>query len=190
MEELLAYFNSIVPLSPAFKDHFIGVLKIKTIAKKDFLLKRGNVSSTMNFIANGLLRCFYVKDDKEISSWFMKEGDLAVSVQSYFNQSPSFEYIQAIEDTIIVYVTYEEQKHIYNTFPEANYIGRVLTEHYYCQSEQRLHSIRMQKAAERYKFMLDNYPELIQRVPSKYLASYLSISEETLSRIRSRKIIY
>lgn len=75
---------------------------------------------------------------------------------------------------------------MYKTYPELNFIARVLTEKYYVLSEQRLYSLRKKRARERYEYLIDNFPELIQRVPSKYLASYLSVSEETLSRIKSK----
>ena len=116
----------------------------------------------------------------------MKEGDLIISVESFFNQRPSYESIQVLEDCNLLCVSYYELQHMYKKFYELNYIARVLTEKYYALSEQRLYSLRMQRARDRYKFLLDNFAELIQRVPSKYLASYLSISEETLSRIKSK----
>ncbi len=76
---------------------------------------------------------------------------------------------------------------MYRHFIDSNFLARVVTEKYYMLSEQRLFSIRMQRAQERYQYLIDNFPELIQRVPSKYIASYLSITEETLSRIRGKK---
>lgn len=116
----------------------------------------------------------------------MKEGDLIISVESFFQQKPSYESIQALEECTLISITYDELQYIYKTYPELNFIARVLTEKYYALSEQRLYSMRMQRAHERYKFLMDNFSELIKRVPSKYLSSYLSISEETLSRIKSK----
>ncbi|MEJ7676832.1 MAG: hypothetical protein WKG06_02925 [Segetibacter sp.] len=123
---------------------------------------------------------------KEVSSWFMREGDLIISVESFFQQKPSYESIQALEDCTLLCIQYNELQDMYKTFYEMNFIARVLTEKYYTLSEQRLYSLRMQRAPERYKFLIDNFSELIKRVPSKYLSSYLSISEETLSRIKSK----
>lgn len=116
----------------------------------------------------------------------MKEGDLIISVESFFQQKPSYESIQVLEDCTLIGIKYDELQEMYSRFPEMNFIARVLTEKYYTLSEQRLYSIRMLRAPERYKFLIDNFPVLIQRVPSKYLSSYLSVSEETLSRIKSK----
>lgn len=182
MEELLQYLNLIFPLSNALCEHLSVILKSKKYLRKDFLLKSGHISDKIFFIERGLIRCFYSQHEKEVCSWFMKEEDCIISVESFFKQKPSYENIQALEDTNTYYIDYNELQFIYQNFPEFNFIGRALTEKYYTLSEQRLYSLRMQTASERYHFLLENYPELIQRVPSKYLASYLGIAEETLSR--------
>lgn len=187
MKELLLYLNAIHPLSEELTEHLQSILKTKELPKKSYLLKKGSVCSSISFIEKGLLRCFYEKDDKEVCCWFMKEGDVIVSVESFFKQVVSYENIQALEDCILYYIEFGELQYIYQHFPEFNFTGRVLAENYYALSEQRLYSIRMQRGKERYDYLIDNFPELIRRVPSKYLASYLGISEFTLSRIRSRK---
>jgi len=189
MEDILKYLNSIHPLSSALEEHLRQSIKHREIHKKDLLLKAGHVCNHIYFIKKGLLRCFYWKDLIEVSAWFMKEGDICMSVESFFKQQKSFESIQAIEDCEVYYLDYKELQYIYRTYPEFNFAGRIVTETYYTLSEQRLYSLRMQKAPERYHNLMDNFPELIQRVPSKYLASYLGITEETLSRIRSKKTI-
>lgn len=186
MEHLLAFLESVHPLSEELKLHLAGILKELVLPRKDFLLRAGSTSRRVCFIKYGLLRCFYSKDGIDISSWFMKEGDVIYSVESFLTQKPSYEYIQALEETSVFYITYEELMHIYETFPEFNYIGRALTEKYYVLSERRLYSLRMQRSQERYDYLLENHPELILRVPAKYLASYLGLTEVTLSKIKAR----
>lgn len=186
MKNLLVYLQSIHPCSIALQNHLFTVLKVKELSRKEYLLKHGRVSKEICFIEKGLLRCFYFKDDKEVCSWFMKEGDVTIPVKSFFNQRSSNEIIQALEDCILYYITYDELQYIYKTYPEFNFISRVLIEQYYSLSEQRLYSIRMQRSYERYDFLMEQHPDLIQRVQSKYLASYLGITVETLSRIRSK----
>ena len=185
MKELLAFLNSIYPLSQSAREYLIQNLKEIEIPKKKFLLKQGRICHNIYFVEKGLLRCFYTKNDKEVNSWFMKEHDVIFSVESFLNQTPSYENIQVLEDSILHYITYDELQYLYNNCPEFNFIGRVVTEEYYKLSEQRLYSLRMQKANERYNFMMNNFPHIILRVPSKYIASYLGITEETLSRIRA-----
>lgn len=184
MEELLQYLNSIHQLPDELINYLGTNLKSKTLGKKDFLLKKGHVSKDVCFIGKGLLRCFYMIEDKDVSSWFMKEGDVIFSVESFFKQKPSYESIQALEDTLVYYITYDELQFIYRSFPEFNFVGRVLTERYYTLSEQRLYSMRMQKSQDRYLYLLEHHSELVLRVPSKFLASYLGITEVTLSNIK------
>lgn len=185
MEQLLEYLHSIHPISESLLEYLSLNLKEKKLKKKDFLLKKGHVNKEICFVHSGLLRCFYMIDDKEVSSWFMKEGDVIISVESFFTQKESFESIQAVEDCELYYITYEELQFVYQHYAEFNFIGRVLTERYYCLSEQRLYSMRMQRAPDRYLYLLKHHAELILRVPSKYLASYLGIAEPTLSTIKS-----
>jgi len=187
MEELLENLNSIYPLSKELVQHLSTILKVLELSKKDYLLKAGRVCENVYFIKKGLVRCFYVKDDLEVCSWFMKEGDVIFSVKSFYTQTPSYESIQILEDSIFYYISYKELQHIYNTFLEFNYIRGVLTERYYLLSEERSYSIRMQRAYERYQYLKNNHNELLRRVSSRYIASYIGITEETLSRIRSGK---
>jgi CRP/FNR family transcriptional regulator, anaerobic regulatory protein len=187
MTTLLKYLNSIHPLSLELIAYLEEHIQQIQLAKKEYLLKANQICTNIYFIEQGLLRCYYLKNDIEISSWFMKEGDIIISVQSFFRQQRSYEFIQAIEDCSLFYLNYANLQFIYNSFPEFNFIGRVLTEHYYQLSEERLYSLRMQRSNERYQYLNKHFPELILRVPSKYLSSYLGVSEETLSRIRSRK---
>ncbi len=187
MNELLTFLNTIHPLTDELKKFLITHLHILEVRKKKFILKHGHICSNIYFIQKGLVRCFYEKGDKEISSWFMNEGDVIISVQSFFNQSISYESIQALEDSILHYISYRDLQYSYENFPEFNFIGRVLTEKYYKLSEERLYAIRMKRAAEKYHNLLLDFPQLLQRIPLKYIASYLGLTEETLSRIRAQK---
>ena len=187
LKELFQFLSSIHPLSDPLKQFLFDNLLEIQVPKKHFLLKVGRICHNIYFIQKGLVRCFYIKDDREISSWFMKEGDVIISVDSFFNQTVSYESIQALEDCTLYYINYKDLQDAYNYFPEFNFIGRVLTEKYYMLSEHRLHSLRMQRAFEKYQYLLHHFPHLVQRVPSKSIASYLGITEETLSRIRAMK---
>jgi CRP-like cAMP-binding protein len=187
MEDLLKFLNAVYPLSPDLIEYLDLKLQVRQITKKQFLLKAGHISRTICFIKSGMFRCFYSQNSIEVSSWFMKEGDVIISVESFFTQKESKESIQALEDCEVYCIDYNELQYIYRNFSEFNFIARVLTEHYYTLSEQRLYSIRMLRAPERYSNLMENHSELIQRVPSKYIASYLGVTEETLSRIRSKR---
>lgn len=186
MEDLFTFLTSIQPISTRLKQYLVLVLKEKEFKKKAYLLKEGQVCRNIYFIKKGLLRCFYVENGNEISSWFMKAGDVVISVESFYKQTSSKEHIQALEDTTVFYIDYTDLQFIYLNYPEFNFIGRLLTENYYALSEERLYALRLKKAVSRYRFLLETHPELIQLVPAKYLSSYLGINEETYSRIKGQ----
>ena len=186
-ENLEHLFRSIIPISMALEKRLSDALKIKRILKKEILLKEGQVCNYIYFIEQGFLRSYYVNEGKEITGWFMKENDIIVSVNSFFKRLPSYENIQAIENSTLHYVHFDELQNIYKDFIEFNIIGRVLAEMYYTLSEERLYGMRSHTAEERFNFLLDKHPEIIQRAPVGYIASYLGISLETLSRLRGRK---
>ncbi len=175
------------PLSDALKSYLLDKLKPVSLHKKQVFLKQGEVSNKISFIVKGLLRAYYISEEGvETSVWFMKEGDISISVRSFFERKPSEEFIEAIEDTLLLYLTYDELQECYSLFPEFNIVGRIVTERYYVLSEERLLGIRNKKAADRYRFLLQHHPEILLRAPAQYIASYLDIDKATLSRLKSK----
>lgn len=187
MKELLSLLNSICPLSPALQQYLSVTLKSKTITKKEYLLTAGNISRHIYFIKKGLFRCYYSDAGQEVSSKFIREGDILVSAASFFLQQYSNESVQALEDAIVWYICYDELQYIYKNFPEFNTIATTITTKSYLLSEQRAKLIRLKNGTERYNYMLQHHPDLVLRVPAKYLATYLCVTEETLSRIRAKR---
>ncbi len=186
MEQLLAFLDRIYPLSAPLKKHLTSILKCQDFAARDFLLKKGKPAYFVYFLQKGLVRSFYEKSNKEVSSGFWREGDVVISVESFYTQTASRENIQALEDCTAYYITFDELRYIYQHFSEFNYVGRELTEHYYLKSERQLYSLQRQTAAQRYQHFLEHYPDLQRRLPNKYIASYLGITLETLSRIKGK----
>jgi len=184
MERLLGQLNTIHPLSPALIEHLQLIVRHRELSKGDFLLKAGHLCRDIYYIDEGLLRCFYRKVDLEVSSWFMKDGDVIVSIESFHQRRPSYEWIQALEDCKLFYISYEELYDIYRRFPEFNFISRELTQHYYILWTQLLYAIRMKTAEEKYEWLLERFPDFILRIPAKYLSSWLSISETHFSDVR------
>lgn len=187
MEALLHYLDSIRSLSPELKDYLQRVLKERVLHKKEFLLKAGHICRHICFIQQGLFRCFYVREDHDVCSWFMREGDVIISVESFFDQKESYESIQAIEESLVYFIEYNQLEYAYRQFPEFNFIGRVLLQKYYKLSEQRLYSLRMQRGLDRYDHLIRHHGEIVLRVPSKFIASYLGISEAHFSVIKSKQ---
>lgn len=185
MDALFTLLSQLGPVSEDLKSQISAKLQFVSIKRKQTVLIQGRVCDHLFFVSKGLLRAYYEKDAEEITSWFMMENDFFISVLSFFRRIKSYETIVAMEDCELVYISYDDLMDLYATSLEFNIIGRKLTEHYYCKSEERLLAIRKQTAVERVEFLMQNSPGLIDRVPLKYIASYLGVTRETFSRIRA-----
>ena len=187
MEPLLHLLDGIHPISPELRSFFHKTLIRNELPKKHLLLSSGQLSTKMYFIEKGLIRGYYLKDDKDVTTGFLKAGDLVISPASFYTQQPSIEYIELLEPGILWSLTYAQLQYIFMTFVEFNFIARILTEHYYTRSELRTHNMRMLSAEERYEVFCNVYSPILNRVSNKHIASFLGISPETLSRIRANK---
>lgn len=187
MDKLLALINTLQPLSAGLQARLTQTLRRDAWPRKHWLLQPGQVSDRLYFIEQGVIRGYYLKDDREVTSWFMREGDFIISIVSFYLRQPAREYIELLEDSVVWSITYTQLQQLYRDYPEFNTVGRLLTEKYYMLSELRSQNLRMQTAPERYDQLLVDFPDIFRRVPLKYIASHLGISPETLSRLRARR---
>lgn len=186
MDILFNLLESINPLSEGLRTYLNMNVESKPVKRKEFLLRKTQVSSNIYFIESGLFRCFYEIDNKTISSWFMFESDMIVSVNSFFRQIPSYENIQALEDSLVHFISYDKLQYIYKEYPEFNIHGRRLTEMYYMKCDERLFAMRTKTTAERFEFLVKHHSDYLLRIPSKYLATYLGMQESTFSRAKKK----
>ena len=196
MIEFLDYLQSIYPLSEPARAAFDAIMQPLHIPKKGFLVKAGSINDKLFFIREGLVRCYYIKNNPkskkktEVSNWFLSDGDTIAAMQSFITQQPTDEYMQALEDCELLYTTFPQVLQLYKRFPELYRHSQFVTQKYSSLWHNLLKGIRMQTAEERYQFLLDKYPALTQRVPGRYLASYLDVTEVTLSRIRNKRAFF
>ncbi|WP_431217559.1 Crp/Fnr family transcriptional regulator [Puia sp. P3] len=187
MISLIRYLRSIYSFPEAVRDYLEENLTEKKVAKKAYLLKPGQVCASVYFVSEGLLRSFYVKEDRDISTAFMKKGDICITIESFFTQRYSQEGIQAIEDSFVYYISYNALQRLYRESEEFNRIGRVMIEQCYLRSAQRMTAMWMQRSEDRYDWLVNEAPEIVRRVPAKYLASYLGITGAMLRIIKRLK---
>ncbi|MBV4356880.1 Crp/Fnr family transcriptional regulator [Pinibacter aurantiacus] len=187
-ESLKNILLNLHPLEEEVLNEIAQRLERTELEKKELLLRQKQVCKYIYFIEKGFLRSFYNEGDNEVTTWFMKEHDFIISVKSFFDQQASYESIEAVEDCILYYISYEDLIQLYEKFHSFTFVGLMLTQHYYKQSEDRLFNLRKKDAFERYQYLVETYPEITLRCPLKHIASYLGITLETLSRIRGRKI--
>lgn len=137
-------------------------------------------------LEKGLVRAYLLKDGNEINTWFAGENEIIGSILPLFSNEPSFENIQFLEDSYIYSIASDDLNYLYKLYPEFNFIGRKLAESLCEILEDRIVSLHTQSAEQRYKSLVQKHPSLLQRISLGHLASYLGITQETLSRIRGR----
>jgi CRP-like cAMP-binding protein len=187
VQPLIDFIDHFYPLSDEIKEFISTHTYFKTFSKGKYLLKAGDVCNDYYFIAKGVLRSFLKFGSKEITVWINPENEITTAIRSMSNHKVADEYIQVIENAELVVIPYEVMQNFYTTFPEMNLVGRMLLEQYYAASEERVYICRIPSAEARYKHFVESRPELANRISLKYVASYLGMTLETLSRLRSKR---
>jgi len=187
MIHLFSYFGSVHPLPEPFVDYLTEAAHLAFIGRKQRLLHAGEVCRNMYIVESGLLRGYYLRGGKEISSRFIQEGEICLSPESFFLRCPGQEYIEAIEDSLVHYISWEALQGLYRDFPQSNHLQRILAEKWVVQMEQWRAGLWMQPAYVRYEWFLSRFPDLAWRVPAKYLASYLGMTDVTLSIVKHQR---
>jgi CRP/FNR family transcriptional regulator, anaerobic regulatory protein len=186
MQDVINILESLGTISDAAKVSLQKRVVKKECPKNHLLLKEGKICRHLYFITQGCARSFYYKDGKEITSWFAFETDAVTSMYSFVSQKPSFENIEILEESVLYAISFDNLQKMYLEYPEFNLIGRLFTEKYYIELEERVMSLQFLTAKERYQKLLAQQPMLLQRVTLGQVASYLGITQETLSRIRGK----
>ena len=186
-EALKNMFRSLAPFTDEdFKeaDYYFKTVSLK---KGDFFSKVGRISDRLGFVNSGLLRSFYTIKDKETTTFFQMPRSIAAALMSFLQMTPTVENIQVLQTDELVIITRKDLQKLYNANWKWQQVGRVITETYYVKMEMRTIALQSQSAQKRYENFLLEFPELIKVVPLYYIASFLGISPEILSRIRKIK---
>lgn len=156
----------------------------KQFNKGDLITSEGNVENYMYFIIEGMARAFFYKEDKETSLDFFFTGNFFNSFESFSTRMPSRFNIEALTTLSVMRIKYEDLQEVFDKNTKFQIISRVLTEELFRRLSERLQDLLSLSATERYHKLLNTNPEYVQSIPLKYLASYLNITPESLSRIR------
>lgn len=160
--------------------------KTKEIKKGRFLIRSGQTSNEFIFVDKGCLRVFWERDNNEVTGWFAFEDDFFCELSSFIPQQASTFGVQAIEDTTILYITRTEMEELFVEVPIFETFIRKFWEHIISHLVGNMISFQTETAEKRYEKAM-KHPKLLQRVPLKYLSSYLGITPSSLSRLRKRK---
>jgi CRP-like cAMP-binding protein len=189
LQPLLYYCHAICALPNELEEDIIKYAEIKEYKKNEMILKAGQVGNHASFVLQGLIRSYYLKDEEDVTTKFLQPGSTITSIYSFYSRKPGNEYIVALEDTLLASFHFDHLQYMYKKHPLFNMVGRVITERYLYFLEIEMYNMRKQKAEDRYQFFIKHFPELLQKVPLKYIATYLGMNLETLSRIRAKKVI-
>ncbi len=185
------YCDYIKEASSKVKELFDGKSELDaelvSLKKNDILLKQGDVCKYYYFVKSGILRNYYLKDGIEVITSFTFPDDFDTNLQSALMHAPSTEFIQAVTNSEVYQVDINEFEMFKLRHPEMHGVEMVFYTAYTLLLEERLMSLQYMTAAERYNFLLKNYPKHLHKIPLTYVASYLGITLETLSRIRAGK---
>jgi CRP-like cAMP-binding protein len=166
---------------------FASKLIVKELKKKDIFLQAGKIQKAIGFIANGLVRSFFIdQDGNEITVGFYSEGDYATHYPAFVAQKPSRYSIQCLEPTTMAYLSYEDMQWIYQQSPGFEKYGRLVAEGILNRQQARIESFIFQTAEERYLDFVEHQPTLFNRISLSHLCSYLGIERQTLTRIRQK----
>ncbi|MES2431475.1 MAG: Crp/Fnr family transcriptional regulator [Bacteroidota bacterium] len=185
---LLQMVNYFHPVSKKIQQYVTEHCYPYTIKRGKTLLKAGEICKNIYFINKGVLRGFIKEERKDITTWITIENEMVTAISSFNLQVPAIETIQALEDCELFGMSYTDLQNLYTQFPEYNIVGRKVYEKYYLDAEIRALIARINKAEKKYDYFLKVHHSLANRVPLKFIASYLGMSLETLSRIRSKKL--
>lgn len=162
---------------------FAAHLFSKKIKKKEIILREGEINDHMIFVKSGLLRVYAKNDDKEINTWFVKEDEFIVSINSYFYETPSFEYIQAIEDSEIFMMKKSNYNFMLRNNHKLTLFAIEIMYLHLCEYQDQCQVLRFMSAEQKYKYLKDKKPDLIDRLSQKHIASFLGIETTYLSKI-------
>ena len=187
MDSLFQYFKKFNSLSKEAEKAIAEISSIVTIKKNKDLQPIGHTCKTIYFIKKGVARIYYFKDEIDITESFFFENSIIARVESLFTAKPSRKAIQILEDAEIIAINANQLFKLYDTFPEIERLFRKIFEAAYVETVNRIEGIQFHSAEERYNALINEAPNVLMRVPLKYVASFLGITQVSLSRIRSMK---
>ncbi|MBP1613820.1 MAG: hypothetical protein H6Q13_1268 [Bacteroidetes bacterium] len=164
-----------------------GVMKRFDLKRGDMLLKEGQICNYIYYVSTGAIRQYYFKRDKEITEYFALEKMGFFCVESFIKHVPTYLNITALESAVVIGIPREPLFALRKTNWDVECFYRTCIENSLITSQHRMYSMQFETARERYERMIHDFPTIIQRVPSVYIASYLGVSPETLSRVKGFK---
>jgi CRP-like cAMP-binding protein len=162
--------------------------RVRKIKKGDFFNMQSMVCSDLGLVVKGIFRIYYRDDEKqeEKNLFFFSENQFVVSFRSFITRNPCWYFIEALEDSEIISISYDNLNALYEAHPAWSKFGRLLAEQFFSYAQTRTEQFVFFSHEERYIKLLEEHPNIIARIPAYHISSYLGITNPSLSRIRKR----
>jgi len=186
---IIESINSFVPLSAAAENFISSKIRREVLPKNTLLHRADEICEKVYFIEKGLVRWFYCNENgKEVTDSFASENSFVTAFDSFFQRQPSRYFIEVLEDSILYSMTAAEVEKELEEFPETQKVTHLILVQIIGQMLDKNAALQFRNAKQRYRYMTEKHPEILQRASLFHIASYLGITPETLSRIRKNTI--
>jgi CRP-like cAMP-binding protein len=186
MDPMRQYFSQMVQLTDPEWELFSGCLEMKSVKGKTTLLRAGQTENYLTFIQEGMVRFYVPGETNDITFAFAFAGSFFSAYDSFITRQPCGYSIETLSDTIIRRISHTNLQNVYRQTEAGNKIGRLAAEGLFLIKSKRELSLLKESAQERYLRLLHEQPNYIQQIPLKYIASYIGVTPQALSRIRAR----
>ena len=187
---LLDYINRIVELTEEEERTLISLISSRKLLKGQYFLQQGDVCKYSGFVISGCTKTFYVDDEgQEHVVMFSVEDWWTSDMGSYITQKPADFNVQCLEHTELIQFSYENQQQMMQEIPKMERFFRIIVQRALVASQKRIVRSMSMSAKDRYLLFRNEYPKIEQRIPQYLIASYLGITKEFLSKIKSQLIL-
>ncbi|MCF0072766.1 Crp/Fnr family transcriptional regulator [Dyadobacter sp. CY261] len=181
-----SFIRTIVQPNEQEWEDFTRIVRLKKLKKRDLLLEEGQVCNFIAFLNSGVLREYSFQNGKETTVDFVSENQFTSDYQSFIMQVPSKQYLEALTDVDLLILKKDSINALFDKYKIWERFGRLIIERVFCSAEAKRKNILSTTHEEQYRDFTANYPQIVQQVPQYYIASYLGLSPEHLSRIRKK----
>jgi CRP-like cAMP-binding protein len=186
MDLLLSTIRSYIPLSSEDETIIRSLFRLQKLKKGHQLLQAGTICKDIFFIQEGLVRYYAIVDGEEKTSYFNKEGEFVCYYGSFLPQKPSTITIEALEPCIVYSISHSNMQLFYDQVKYGDRFGRMAIEEVFMNVSNQLNSLYNDSPELRYQLFLSRFPDIGQRIQQYYIASYIGVKPQSLSRIRRR----
>ncbi len=186
MENIRKFIDTIYPMNDSDWNFFSSKLQEVKFDKNTTLLKIGKIETNLSFISKGIVRLYIPKEESDLTFGFLFENEFVTAYDSLLTQAPSEYQIETLTKTVVWQISNKDLQEVYEKTNSGNIIGRKMAENMFLLKSKRELSLLSKSAEERYLNLFTDRPKLLEQIPLKYIASYIGITPQALSRIRKR----